>query len=1121
MPHAKFVHLHVHTDYSLLDGACRIDKLAQKAKEYKLPALAITDHGNMFGAIEFYKAMLNVGIKPIIGEEVYVATGPHTERKSIKGVSSFHLTLLVKNEEGYKNLMKLSSIAYEEGFYYKPRIDKQTLKQHKDGLLALSGCLKGEIAYCILHDGMDKAKKVAEEYLSMFGEENFYLEMMRLGLKENDSANAGLLQISDALGIPLVATNDCHYLEKDDRTAHDILLCLQTGKDRDDKKRLRFDSDELYFRSPDEMISLFSDHPAAVENTIKIAEKCNLRLEINPEKYFLPNFPLPEEYDSPEDYLTHLAEQGLHEKYDNRQDACSTKIKDRFYYELDTIKKMGFSGYFLIVKDIVDAAVSKDIPVGPGRGSAGGSLVLYCLGITKIDPLECGLIFERFMNPERITMPDIDIDFSDDRRDEIIEYIKERYGKDNVSQIITFGTMGAKAAIRDVGRVLGIPYPEVDRIAKLIPQNNSIAEALEIPEFKSTIESSSKFSELLEIARRLEGFVRHASTHAAGIVITPGKLREFVPVFKSKEGTIATQYTMTGLEDIGLLKIDILGLKTLAIIHNTIKMLKEKGKEVDLEKIPKDDKKTFNLLKKGATIGVFQLESDGMRDILKKVEPDAFSDIVAVLALYRPGPLGGHTKDEFIHRKRGEKDIEYLHPMVEPVLKETYGIIIYQEQVMEIAAKIGGFSLGKADILRWAMGKKKLGIMDEKRKEFIDGALKNKVSEEIGNKIFDLMIPFAGYGFNKSHSTGYATISYWVAYLKANYPLEFMASSLSCEQNDTDRIRVLIKGCEKMRIKFLVPDVNKSFPDFRPEQEGIRFGISAIKNMGRNAANEIVQNRPYKSFKEFLYKTNINKKATESLIKAGAFDSIDSNRKKLLDHLEKRDSSQIGLFPKTGVSLMDEEFSFAELLSCEKNALGFYLSGHPLERFKEELTAFTTASMGDIKTFQEGADLVVGGMVVGRRITKDRKGRSMAFAVLEDFDSDGEITVFSSLFNAKDLEPETCLLVRGRIFASRNGGQNLIADKIMRLSQAREKLVKWIDIYIRVIGLEEEALQSLNDMLVSSPGESEVLIHLLGEKDTSLILKPKSIRVSAKKSLTSKIEKLFGENSVKLGGEGL
>ncbi|MCK4306806.1 DNA polymerase III subunit alpha, partial [candidate division WOR-3 bacterium] len=1102
-----FVHLHVHTDYSLLDGMCKISKLAELAKEYELPALAITDHGNIFGAIEFYRTMESAGIKPIIGEEAYIAPGALTERATVEGVSSFHLTLLVKNEEGYKNLMYLSSIAYLEGFYYKPRIDKEVLKKHAGGLIGLSGCLKGEIPYWIRKGDLKRAKKLAEEYQEIFGEGNFYLELMRLGLQGNDFVDAELIKLSDELDIPLVATNDCHYLSQEDIEAHDILLCLQTRRDLDDEKRLKFESKELYFKPPDEMIALFSDHPEAIENTIRIAERCNLSLELDPTRIKIPKFPIPEGYTSADEYLENLAADGLKLKYPEP----TAEILERFKYEIDTVKRTGYSAYFLIVKDIIDSARKKDIPVGPGRGSTAGSLVCYCLGITRIDPLRHGLIFERFLNPERVSPPDIDIDFCDKRRDEVIEYIKKQYGEESVCQIITFGTMAARAAIRDVARVLKVPYPVADRLAKAIPfgVGSSIEEATELPEFKEAVNAYPELGKVVEIAKRVEGISRHASTHAAGVAIAPGKLIDFVPLFKSSEGAVLTQYSMKSLELIGIPKIDILGLRTLAVIDNTLKKL-------DIKEIPEGDARAFNLLKKGTTVGVFQLESEGMRDILRKLRPESFKDIMAILALYRPGPLGGLTKDSFIRRRHGEEKITYLHPLLEPILKETYGVILYQDQVMQIASRVSGFSLGEADILRRAMGKKIRVLLNEKRKSFIDGAIKNKVSEKIANEIFELMIPFAGYGFNKSHSAGYAMLSYQTAWLKANHTIEFMASTLTSESGDTDRIKLLIDECRRLKIPILPPDINSSEVDFITEDKSIRYGLSAIKSLGKKAASECLEKRPFKSFSDFLSRTTLNHKACESLIKVGAFDQFDSKRKRLLRQLNEKDSSQLGLFKGKEPTQEEEEVGPAELLSWERETFGFYFSSHPLERYEDELRAFTNASVEEISGKSPNEETVIGGIVVRKKYLRDK---DITFLKVEDLSGSVDVVLFSDVIKPEKIELEEGVLVKGRI-SHRNEENSIRALKITSLSTVRKDLVKWVDIQIRILGLEQDILKELHKILEDDAGDCTVFLHLLSENHDKIVLRTK-LKVNPKRALFSKVKKLFGEHSIKLGGAPL
>ncbi|KPJ50531.1 hypothetical protein AMJ40_02695 [candidate division TA06 bacterium DG_26] len=1135
MSYADFVHLHVHTDYSLLDGACKIDELLQVARSYKLPALAITDHGNLFGAIEFYKKAKKAGIKPIIGCEVYLAAGSRKDRRSVAGVpeSSFHLTLLCKDMQGYKNLMKLSTIAYLEGFYYRPRVDKEVLSQHSEGLIALSGCLKGEIPFYILRGEEEKATRALHEYLEIFGKENFYLELMNLMLNENLICQTELIKLSQRFKVGVAATNDCHYIRKEDAKAHDILLCIQTGKELDDPNRMRFKTQEVYFKSPAEMETLFGDIQDALHSTVEISERCNLMLDIPASRVYLPRPILPTGFEDPHTYLTDLVKKGVEKRYGSLPE----EVEARAAYELDIIAKMGYAGYFLIVKDIVDFANKNAIPVGPGRGSAVGSLVLYALGITQIDPLRYGLLFERFLNPERRTMPDIDIDFADERRDEIIRYCLQRYGEDSVTHIITFGTMAARAAVRDVGRVLKIKYGEVDRLAKLIPFGYDIARALEeVPELKRLVESDEKYSQLISVARKLEGLARHASTHAAGIVIAPGELTDFTPLYRSSNGDISTQYAMKSLEDIGILKMDFLGLRTLTVIENTAKMVAEKGETLDLDNLPLDDRATFSLLKKGETVGVFQLESPGMRDILRKLQPESFEDLIAVLSLYRPGPLGGIDKDEFIHRRHGKSSITYLHPSLKPILKETHGVILYQEQVMEIARELAGFSLGEADILRRAMGKKEASVMDEKRRSFIDGAKRKGVDEDAANQIFDLMVPFAGYGFNKSHSTGYAVISYKTAYLKAHYPSIFMAANLTSEMSNSTRVMNLISEVKRMGLKVSPPSVNHGFWEFKPNLKEIGFGLGAVKNVGQAAIDAIVEERnrgAFSSFLDFVSRVNqkaVHKRVVESLIKAGAFDCIESNRAKLLNSLEesfeliskkKWSKGQTSFFdsPSQRPESEPQDWSTGEALAKEREALGFYLSGHPLEKYKDELVSFTNCTSSQLEWIADDRELVVGGIVSKIKTTVDKTSRKMAFVLLEDFDGEMEVTVFADLYgkNQELLRKDRMLLVKGRRGA-RNDRISVRAETLIPLEGVREKYVDRLEVSLRILGLEESFLEKVKETLLAHPGKCSVLINLLGDKKNRMRIRSKSIRVKTDDGLLRDLRKLVGDGAVKLGG---
>ena len=929
--HSDFVHLHNHTEYSLLDGANRIEPLLQKAKRFGMPALAITDHGNLFGAITFYEKAMALGIKPIIGCETYIAPQSRFEKKSAGGVKEacYHLPLLARNHEGYANLMALSSLGYLQGFYYRPRIDKELLAKHGAGLIGLSGCLAGEVPQMVLRGDEGGAKKAAGEYAEIFGKFHYYLELQSHGIEDQLKVNKVLVKMAKELNLPLVCTNDCHYLERDDAKWHDILLCLQTGKTLANPDRMKYPTDEFYFKSPEEMKLLFKDHLEAVKSTITIAEACNLEIQF--ETLHLPKFPLPKGYDTLDDYLAAQCREGLKKRYEN----ITPELKQRLEYELEIIKKLNFSGYFLIVWDFISMSKSHGIDVGPGRGSAVGSLVSYTLGITNIDPIRYGLFFERFLNPERVSMPDIDIDFRDDRRAEVVKYMTEKYGKENVAQIITFGSIKAKAAIRDVGRVMGFSYGDGDRIAKMIPNelDMTLEKALDSsPELRGLVESDPKVKELFEAASKVEGMARHASTHAAGVVIAAEGLVKHTPVYKDANGeTVITQYDMRSLERVGLLKLDILGLKTLTAIQETLGRVKRrKGIDVDIDRLPDNDPKTYEMLCKGQAIGLFQLESGGMRDLLKRLKPQSIFDVMALIALYRPGPM--QMIDEFVKRKHGLIPIKYEHPILEETLKETYGTIVYQEQVMQVAVKMAGFTMGQADLLRRAMAKKKAEVMEKQREVFAKGAAKNKIPQATAEKIFDLLAKFAEYGFNKSHSAAYAHIAYQTAYLKAHFPTEYMAALLTSEiGGHVDKIVMYVAEAGRMGIKVLPPDINESDRDFTEVDESvdspraepvvplrstfaeasadtrrsaflpghspelparrrvIRFGLAAVKNVGEGAIESIVEMRrqkgPFKSLEDFCLRVDaraLNRKVLESLIKCGACDSFKLHRSQLI-----------------------------------------------------------------------------------------------------------------------------------------------------------------------------------------------------------------------------------------------
>ncbi len=1102
MSKADFIHLHNHTQYSLLDGACHIDRFIELAGQMGFPALAISDHGNMFGVIEFYEKTRKAGIKPIIGCEIYVAPREMTRKEPVPGApdGGYHLILLAKNNTGYKNLIKLVSAGYLEGFYHRPRIDKALLKNHAEGLIATSACLQGEVSYAIRNNDFKRAEQIAREHADIFGAENYYLEIQDHGIDLEKKDRQELIALSKKLGLNLVATNDCHYLYREDHAAHEALLCIQTNKVLDDEDRFHYATDQIYVKSAREMKELFADTPEAIENTLKIAEQCNVEIELG--KLQLPNFDLPSGFDSLEDYLRHLCLEGVKRRYSDPGD----KVFERLDYELDVIRKMGYSGYFLIVKDFIDYARSQDIPVGPGRGSAAGSLVSYALGITAIDPLKYDLLFERFLNPERISMPDIDIDFSDRGRDRVIEYVTHKYGQENVSQIITFGTFAARGVVRDVGRVMSIPYSEVDKIAKMIPfkVGQTIDGALaEEPDLARLAKSDPKISQLLDYSRTLEGLARHASTHAAGVVISPVPLTEKVPLFKSSRDEITTQYDMKGVEDIGLLKMDFLGLRTLTVIDDAVKMIKQNhGVEIKLDNIALDDPAVYELYGNGATVGIFQFESGGMRDYLKKLQPESLDDLAAMNALYRPGPLDSGMIDVYIKRKHGEEKIEYLHPDMEPVLKNTFGVIVFQEQVLQLASRLAGFSLGNADILRKAMGKKIAKLMAEQKKAFINGCMENDITKKLANEIFHQIETFARYGFNKSHSVGYAYLAYQTAYLKAHYPREFMAALMTSEMNNTDRIIILKEECRSMGIAILPPNINKSYAYFTVEGDAIRFGLAAIKNVGMTAVQKIIECREdsgqFKSLCDFTARADIsslNKRMIESMVAAGAFDSLGAERGQLYASIEDavsygqsqqvdRMKGQTSLFggKENGVALPEPRlsdeggWSRSKTLAMEKEALGFYISGHPLEKYRPQLKLFANANTESMGELADGANTAVGGIITRLKINTDKRGRHMAFVGVEDFLGSFEAIVFSDPFEKykKLLINNNLLLFTGRISKREEEKPKLIVNDI----KALESLARNSNLPLRLIVTEDKAsqLDQIKDILNKFPGETKVII---------------------------------------------
>ncbi len=1137
MEKAGFVHLHVHTQYSLLDGACHLERLVEKAKEYQLPALGITDHGNLFGVIKFYQLCCEYGIKPIIGCEVYLAKESRRKKDYVRGDNdiNYHLVLLAKNEQGYKNLIKLVSLANIEGFYYKPRIDKELLQQYHEGLIALSACLKGEIASCILRDQVNEAFKKADEYQAIFGKDNFYLELMDNGLEEQKIVNQYLLKISRDLRIPIVATNDIHYIEKDEAFAHEVLLCLQTQTTLLDPNHFKFNSDTFYFRSPQEMKKLFKDYPKAIENSLEIADKCNVKFDFS--KIHLPRFPLPPQEKDEFEYLRKLCYKNLKKRYPN----CTKEVIDRLEYELRVIKDTGFASYFLIVYDLVRYAKQEGIPVGPGRGSSAGSVVSYLLGITDIDPLEYGLLFERFLNPQRVSMPDIDIDFCYEKRSKILEYVSKKYGEDCVAQIITFGTLLARAVVRDVGRVLGFSYPEVDRIAKMIPHtvghNVSLKEALDLsPELRNAYESDSKIKRLIDTALKLEGLSRHASTHAAGVVISDKPLMERIPLARGSEGEIVTGFDMEDLEKIGLLKMDFLGLKTLTVIEETIKIIKRtKGIDLDIRKIPLDDPKTFQILSRGETIGVFQLESSGMRQILKQLRPTEFKDLIAVLALYRPGPLGSGLVSDFIERKHGKKPVSYLHPKLEPILKETYGIILYQEQTMQIASSLAGFSLAQADLLRKAIGKKIPEIMEEQRALFIEGCKRNNIPQEIAFKIFNLIDYFSGYGFNKSHSTAYALISYRTAYLKANFPVEFMAALLTSERTNTDKVVEYVNEAKRIGINVLPPDINTSFANFTVTEDGnIRFGLLAIKNVGESALENIISVRKAKKFEDFfdfcrrVDSRAVNKKVIESLIKVGAMDSLGLRRSQMMALLDKvlernakkeKEQNQLVFFSKD-TSFREsvpeiEEWPKEQILKFEKDLLGMYVSGHPLDSYQNIAEALKVVKIQRLYEENVGGDVTIMAVVDKIRLITTRRGRErMAILKVEDQTQTVEVFVFPKLYEEATsiLRENKIIIIKGRV-ELKEKIPKVLATHILDADGIWEK-VKEVNI---VLVHNNVDVKKLKEVLLQHKGEIPISFTLRRKNHQYLRIRPsEDFRLHVDDSLLKKLRNLVGENNFSL-----
>ena len=1055
----KFTHLHFHSEYSLLDGLAKIDEVLDYAKELGMDSIALTDHGNLYGAVEFYEKAQKRGIKPIIGAEMYMALEKMTQQRPNIDNKRYHLVLLVKNGDGYKNLVKLVTTSHLEGFYYRPRIDEELLFKHSSGLICLSGCILGKIPQLILAKKIAEAEKTASKYQEIFGKENFYLEIQdHQNIPEQKKVNGVLIKISKELKIPLVATNDCHYLKRGDADIQDILMLINTGAKPDDPERLTMKMDDFSMRSSKEMINSFKDIPEAIENTQKIANICDFEFKLG--KIKLPYFDVPNGK-SPDEYLRELCYQGLENHKSQIKDKKETI--DRLEYELSVIKQTGFAPYFLIVQDFVNWAKQNRIVVGPGRGSVGGSLAAYLLDITEVNPLKYNLLFERFINPERISPPDIDLDFTDRRRDEVIDYLRQKYGTERLAQIITFGRMAARAVTRDVGRALKYPYSYCDKIAKLIPFGSTLEETLKkVSEFREIYETDFKARKLIDIAKRLEGVARHASTHACGIVISPEPLENLVPLQYSpqSENTIITQYEMHAIEDLGLLKIDLLGLKNLTIIEDTISRIYAiSGKKIDIENIPLNDRAVYKLLQRANTTGVFQLESEGFKRYLKQLKPTELEDIIAMITLYRPGPI--QFIDDYIAGKHKKIRIEYLHPKLKLILENTYGVMIYQEQLMKIAQELAGFSLSDADILRKAVGKKIKSLLVSQKEKFIQGMLKNQIRKEIAQKIWDWILPFAKYGFNKAHATAYAMIAYQTAYLKVHYPVEFMSALLTSERANVERIAVLISECEKMGIKVLPPDINESFRNFSvvPKEKKIRFGLLAIKNVGHNVVTAIISERKegglFKSFSDFISRIeskDLNKRSLESLIKAGVFDKFEQ-RNQLLDNIENildfnreirknKSNGQKSLFD--GISNFSPNLKLkivkpidtGQKLLWEKELLGLYVSSHPLENFRKILEKKTT-KVSELTFSSKNHRIRIGGIISKIKRILTKTGKSMLFINLEDLSGKIEVVVFPAIIerNPAAFQENKIVLLSGRV-DNRDGVTKVIAEEVEEIVES-------------------------------------------------------------------------------------
>lgn len=1147
----NFAHLHVHTEYSLLDGSNKIKEYVERVKELGMNSAAITDHGVMYGVIDFYRAARAAGIKPILGCEVYVAPNSRFDREISGGEDRYyHLVLLAENNTGYANLMKIVSKGFVEGYYYKPRVDKQILREYSEGIIALSACLAGEVQRYLTKGLYEEAKKAALEYRDIFGEENYFLELQDHGIPEQALVNQRLLQMSEELGIDLVVTNDVHYTYAEDAKPHDILLCIQTGKKLSDENRMRYEGGQYYVKSPEEMARLFPYALQALDNTQRIADRCNVEIEFGVTK--LPKYEVPDGMTSWE-YLNKLCFEGLRKRYGEP----GQELKDRLTYELNTIHNMGYVDYFLIVWDFINYAKTHGIAVGPGRGSAAGSIVSYCLEITNIDPIRYQLLFERFLNPERVTMPDIDVDFCYERRQEVIDYVVRKYGKDRVVQIVTFGTLAARGVIRDVGRVMDLPYAFVDSIAKMIPQelNITIDKALKMnPELRKTYESDEQVKYLIDMSKRLEGLPRHSSMHAAGVVISQKSVDEYVPLSRASEGSITTQFTMTTLEELGLLKMDFLGLRTLTVIQNAVEMAKKRTPDFDIETIDYDDKAVLDYIGTGKTDGIFQIESAGMKSFMKELKPHSLEDIIAGISLYRPGPMD--FIPQYIKGKNDSSSITYDCPQLEPILAPTYGCIVYQEQVMQIVRDLAGYTLGRSDLLRRAMSKKKADVMQKERQIFVygdaengvPGCVNNGISEATANKIYDEMIDFAKYAFNKSHAAAYAVVAYQTAFLKYYYPVEFMAALMTSVIENPPKVAEYIYACRQMNIQILPPDINRGVSDFSVDGGNIRYGLAAIKSIGRPVIEAIVADRtefgPFKNLEDFITRMSVkevmNKRAIENFIKSGALDCLGGTRKQfmaiylqIVEHVNQEKkyamTGQMTLFDLVDDEQKSEfeiklpnvgEYAKENKLAFEKEVLGIYISGHPLEEYEEKWRKNISATTADFQPNEEtgrtkvhdGAKEIIGGMITDRTIKATKTNQMMAFITVEDLFGTVEVVVFPRDYekNREHLEIDQKVFVRGRVSEEDEKASKLICEKVIPFEQTKKEL--WIQFPDKASYLENE--QIVYGYLADSEGDDEVVIYCQAERAVKRLPRNKNIQINTQ--VLSRLMNHFGEKRVKV-----